>query len=172
MPRGGTLAGLRPLVLRDEICLLRWRRVRENLIQQLADTLVLGNLLEKIRQRFGPYQLVDHWKQGEFHHDMVVRVPGANHLPGRILVVATNCNGGVKEVLCFHEIPDRWALWHWRCPKVSEFSGSLPPIVGRAVTSHWFDPCELLAPDARSELKPAHRRRQIGGGWEMVSALK
>jgi hypothetical protein len=29
-------------------------------------------------------------------------------------VVATNCNAGVKELLCFAEIPDRDALWHWR----------------------------------------------------------
>ena len=38
--------------------------------------------------------------------------------------------------------------------------------LGRAQTVHWFDPCELLADDARSELRPEFRRRQRGGGWE------
>jgi Ribbon-helix-helix protein, copG family len=36
----------------------------------------------------------------------------------------------------------------------------------QGLTEHWFDPCELLAPDARSELRPEYRRRQDGGGWE------
>jgi hypothetical protein len=34
-----------------------------------------------------------------------------------------------------------------------------------ATTEHWFDPCELLAPDARSELREEFRERQCGGGW-------
>ena len=42
-----------------------------------------------------------------------------------MLVVATNCNGGVKEVLCFRDAPDRWALWHHRCPNVADFAGEL-----------------------------------------------
>jgi hypothetical protein len=136
-------------------------------LQALADTMVLGNLLESLRKRFGAYDLVDHWKQGEFHHDVIVRVHERKALPGKILAIATNCNGGVKEVLCFHEIPGRSALWHWRCPRVSEFSGSLPALLARATTHHWFDPCELLGSDARSELKAEYRRRQAGGGWEM-----
>jgi hypothetical protein len=163
---------IRGLVARSRtVRLLRWPAVSNNVIQTLADTLVLGSVLEQIHQRFGPYQLVDHWQQGEFHHDVIVRISGpAPILPGPILVVSTNCNGGVKEILCFHDVPDRGALWHWRCPHVTEFSGSLPPIIERAITHHWVDPCELLAPDARSELKAAHRRRQAGGGWEMISA--
>jgi hypothetical protein len=140
----------------------------DDAVQELADTLVLGSLLEEVRRRFGRYELIAHWTQGEFHHDLVVRVtdPGAA-LPGHVLVIATNCNGGVKEVLSFDEVPDRWALWHWRCPHVSDFAGILTPLLARAVTSHWFDPCDLLAPDARSELKADHRQRQRGGGWEM-----
>jgi hypothetical protein len=138
------------------------------LIDSLAHSLVLGALLDQITARFGSYELVAHWTQGEFHHDIVLRLPetASPELPGRVLVVATNCNGGVKEVLCFEAIPDRRALWHHRCPTIPEFAGDLTPILARAVTEHWFDPCELLAPDARSELRPEHRRRQEGGGWE------
>ena len=36
----------------------------------------------------------------------------------------------------------------------------------RATTEHWFDPCDLLRGDARSELREEYRRRQKGGGWE------
>lgn len=141
-----------------------------SLVQQLADMLVLGSLLEELRANVGPYELLDHWQQGEFHHDVLMRVAGAERLPGQVLVVATNCNGGVKEVLCFDELPDRNALWHFRCPNAAEFSGQLPALRERATTPHWFDPCELLAADARSELKAEHRRRQHGGGWEPSGA--
>ena len=137
-------------------------------VQALADTMVLGNLLASLQKRHGSYELVDHWRQGEFHHDIIVRVRDRKALPGNILAIATNCNGGVKEVLCFEQVPERSALWHWRCPRVSEFAGSLPPVLDRATTHHWFDPCELLSSDARSELKEQYRRRQPGGGWEMV----
>jgi hypothetical protein len=138
-------------------------------VDRLARCLVLGELLDELTRRFGSYELVAHWKQGEFHHDTVLRLPpsaAVDELPGRILVVATNCNGGIKEVLAFADVPDRSALWHQRCPGVPDFAGALPPILGRAVTEHWFDPCELLGPDARSELRAEHRRRQLGGGWE------
>ncbi|HEX3771912.1 MAG TPA: hypothetical protein VHV30_13640 [Polyangiaceae bacterium] len=140
----------------------------ENPVADLASHLVLGALLEGLEKRFGGYELVAHWTQGEFHHDLVLRLSDAAAavLHGRVLVVATNCNGGVKEVMVFSEIPDRRALWHHRCPEIPEFSGALGPILGHAVTEHWFDPCELLAADARSELRPEYRRRQEGGGWE------
>jgi hypothetical protein len=138
-------------------------------VERLARTMVLGSLLEELTRAFGSYELVAHWTQGEFHHDLVLRLPEAasEALPGggRVLVVATNCNGGVKEVLCFTEVPARAALWHHRCPGIAEFAGDLAPILARAVTEHWFDPCELLVDDARSELRPEHRRRQAGGGW-------
>jgi hypothetical protein len=134
----------------------------------LAGTLVLGSLLAEVNRRYGSYDLVAHWTQGEFHHDVVLRLPEAalQELPGLVLVVATNCNGGVKEVLCFADVPDRSALWHHRCPDVAGFSGELGPVLARSITEHWFDPCELLRPDARSELRPEHRRQQLGGGWE------
>ena len=142
--------------------------VTSSMITALAQTLDLGSLLAEVNQRYGAYDLLAHWTQGEFHHDVVVRVPevALEELPGRVLVVATNCNGGVKEVLCFAEVPDRWALWHHRCRNVADFSGELAPILARSVTEHWFDPCELLRPDARSELRPEYRRQQLGGGWE------
>ena len=84
-----------------------------------------------------------------------------------MLVVATNCNGGVKEVLSFGTPPREDALWHHRCPTSSEFSGELPPLLGQARTVHWFDPCALLTDDARSEYRPEFRERQAGGGWQL-----
>jgi hypothetical protein len=133
-------------------------------VGDLAEELVLGALLARLA-RGGGYDLVDHWQQGEFHHDVVLRVASAKGLPGPVLVVATNCNGGVKEVLCFADVPDRWALWHHRCPENPEFAGALAPILDRAETVHHFDPCALLTDDARSELLPDHRARMRGGGW-------
>jgi hypothetical protein len=98
-----------------------------------------------------------------------VRVAQRGDLPGDVLVVSTNCNGGIKEVLVFEEVPSTEALWHHRCPTETEFADlPLPPMMGLARTLHYFDPCELLRPDARSELRPEHRRRQRGGGWEKV----
>lgn len=139
-------------------------------IHRLARHLVLGALLDELARRHGAYELVAHWTQGEFHHDVVLFLPedALAELPGRVLVVATNCNGGIKEVLCFAEVPDRRALWHHRCPQAREFDGALGDILGRATTEHWFDPCELLAVNARSELRPEHRTRQEGGGWQMA----
>jgi len=135
-------------------------------IDELAETLMLGGLLDAVRSRWGTYELVAHWQQGEFHHDTVLRVGGsAEGLPGPVLVVATNCNGGVKEVLCFDEVPDRRALWHSRCPGNSEFGGALGTVLAVARTLHWFDPCELLEDTARSELRREFRVRQCGGGW-------
>jgi hypothetical protein len=135
-------------------------------LSDLAGAHVLGALLERLKDGFGGYEIIAHWTQGEFHHDMVVRVERAHELPGDVLVVSTNCNGGIKELLCFASVPNRSALWHARCPAEPEFTGELPRILGRETTMHWFDPCELLHPNARSELKPEHRRRQLGGGWE------
>jgi hypothetical protein len=89
-----------------------------------------------------------------------------------VLVISTNCNGGVKELALFDEVPDRWALWHHRCPGNPEFvrlaRRPLPRLIDQHRTLHWFDPCELLTEDARSELLPSCRRRAFGGGWELV----
>ncbi len=137
-------------------------------VAHLAECLVLGALLEELTKKYGGYDLVAHWTQGEFHHDLVLRLheTAKRDLPGPVLVVATNCNGGIKEVLSLADVPDRLALWHHRCPTVGEFRGQLGPVLARAVTEHWFDPCELLTSSARSELRPEYRRRQEGGGWE------
>jgi hypothetical protein len=141
-------------------------------VDQLARCLVLGSLLDELTTRFDTYDLVAHWKQGEFHHDLVLKLPEAakTSFGGSVLVVATNCNGGIKEVLCFTEVPSRGALWHHRCPSNDDFEGELPAIISRATTEHWFDPCDLLVADARSELRPEYRQRQDGGGWEHADA--
>jgi hypothetical protein len=133
-------------------------------VVDLASELVLGSVLSRLAES-GGYDLVDHWQQGEFHHDVVLRVALDHGLPGPVLVVATNCNGGVKEVLSFADVPDRWALWHHRCPENPDFSGLPLVILDRAETLHHFDPCLLLLADARSELLPEHRERMRGGGW-------
>lgn len=139
------------------------------ILDDLVSHLSLDSLLEALKETCGDYEFVDHWQQGEFHHDLVLRIAAARPgLPGRVVVVATNCNGGVKEILCFGEVPARSALWHGRCPENPEFSGQLPPLLASARTVHWFDPCALLAPDARSELKPEFRERQSGGGWQPI----
>ena len=112
-------------------------------VDVLARTLGLGALLQHLRTHHGGYQLIDQWAQGEFHHDVVVRTAR------QVIVVATNCNGGVKEVLCLGERPGRSALWHARCPANPEFTGDLPAVLDSAMTVHWFDPCGLLQADAR-----------------------
>jgi hypothetical protein len=101
------------------------------LLRELADSMMLGSLLERLRDKLGGYELVDHWQQGEFHHDVVLRVRGRELLPGDFIVVATNCNGGVKEVLCLDELPDRMGLWQMRCPSNPEFVGEEPTVLGR-----------------------------------------
>lgn len=141
-------------------------------IDDLAKTLVLGALLEELRTRYGAFELLDHWTQGEFHHDVVVRVSGATDLPGPVLVVATNCNGGVKEVSCFAAVPERKALWALRCPENPAFDSKAAVPLARSTTIHWFDPCELLRADARSELRAEHRVQQDGGGWMCVPDSK
>jgi hypothetical protein len=135
-------------------------------VEAIAQNLGLGALLSDLRTVFGGYKILEHWQRGEFHHDLLLRVEPMGKLPGPVLVVATNCNGGVKEVLCLESQPEENALWHFRCPDSPEFGGTLPPILAQARTVHWFDPCALLAPDARSEYRPEFRERQPGGGWQ------
>ena len=135
-----------------------------NDVTSLAAHLGLGSLLDALRTTAGAFELVDHWTQGEFHHDVVLRARD------EVLIIATNCNGGVKEVVALADVPDRFALWHWRCPGNADFaaraSAPLPAVREIARTPHYFDPCELLVDGARSELKPSCRRRSVGGGWE------
>jgi len=136
-------------------------------VEALARNLALGSLLDDLKTNFGSYEILEHWQRGEFHHDLLLRVEPSGQLPGPVLVVATNCNGGVKELLCLASPPKEGALWHHRCPDAPEFGGDLPPLLDQARTVHWFDPCALLAPDARSEYRPEFRERQAGGGWQL-----
>lgn len=138
---------------------------------RLGACLDLGAVLDELRTSHGGYELLFHHAQGEFHHDVGVRVASADALPASVLVVATNCNGGVKELLAFDEPPSPAALWHWRCPTSPEFTGDLPPVRAESRTHHWFEPCELLGESARSELRPEWRERQPGGGWQMRSCV-
>ena len=34
-------------------------------VAELAESLMLGALLERVRQRWGTYELLDHWQQGD-----------------------------------------------------------------------------------------------------------
>lgn len=134
-------------------------------LTELATNLGLGDVLGRVARDHDGYELLAHWKQGEFHHDLLVHVPARS----AYLIVATNCNGGLKEIIRFASAPERWALWRWRCPDNPEFEGELPAILDRITTVHYFDPCEVLADDARSEIRPEFRRRMRGGGWELTS---
>lgn len=136
----------------------------------VASRLSLGAALDSLRSLGFVYRLVGHWKQGEFHHDVVVQFPIEKRMFA--CVVATNCNAGVKEVLVFGEVPERYALWHWRCPDNPDFSGNVPELLARTETIHNFDPCELLVDSARSELKEEYRERDRGGGWVQKCGAK
>ncbi len=138
-------------------------------LDSLGTELSLGDLLARLGREHGGYELRAHYQQGEFHHDVVVRVLEPGALPGTHLVVSTNCNGGVKEVLALDGEPSSDALWHHRCPSGEFAADALPMVRGCVRTLHWFDPCELLREDARSELRPEHRVRQRGGGWTPAS---
>ncbi|MBT9555727.1 MAG: hypothetical protein IV100_06835 [Myxococcales bacterium] len=140
----------------------------DTLLDTLAKEGDLTSVLSALT-RLGATATLKHvWDQGEFHHDVVLEYAATPARDAAYLVVATNCNGGVKEVIAFKQIPDRWALWHWRCPDSPEFAGELPTRLGWSRTHRWFEPCVLLADDARSELRPEHRVRQHGGGWCMA----
>ena len=122
-----------------------------------AHHLTLGSLLESLRLQAGGYGLLAHHPQGEYHHDLVLEVDAARAgLPGAILVVATNCNGGIKELLCFDAVPTKSALWLRRCPDVAAFSGELPALLASHRTLHWCDPHELLALPSAQRLATGH----------------
>jgi hypothetical protein len=120
-----------------------------SLLDELCESRLLGDFLEGLRNRYGGYELVDNWQQGELHHDVVLRMPAdAVSSLARIVVVSINCNGGIKEVLGFDDLPERPALWHHRCPDNPAFAGTLPPIRCALRTEHWLEPGELLASEA------------------------
>src|SRR5215217_1225504 len=117
-------------------------------MQQLSNQLILSALLDELRVRYSGYEIVAHWRQGEFHHDLILHLPTDAALPGRFLVIATNCNGGIKELLWLADMPTRGGLWKLRCPANPEFEGSTPNVLAHSMTVHWFDPGELLSPTA------------------------
>ncbi len=131
--------------------------------------MLIGDFLHLSRHMLGDIELLEHWTQGEFHHDLVFRVSNwEQRLPGEFVLVSTNCNGGIKEVMSLESKPSRFGLWRHRCPDNEEFDGELPAILAEERTIHWFHPCDLLAEDARSEIKPEYRTRQKGGGWKLA----
>src|SRR3989338_8560547 len=136
-----------------------------SVLKRLAANFALGDLLQDLHRTIGPSRPVTVWKQTCSHSDVVIRVHDRKDLPGHILVIAIDCNGGVKEVLCFDEVPDRWALWHWRCPSNPEFKGDIPPLLDSARTQHWFDPNEICDDNSYCELRPEFRQRQRCGGF-------
>ncbi len=142
------------------------------MFETLAQHLSLGSLLDAL-STVKQYRILTHWPQGEFHHDLVIHIPDfAPELTAPVLVISSDCNGGVKELICMSAVPPRWSLWHHRCPTHPDFpisadQAQLPLTHGWIRTSLWQDPCALLTWDAPSELKPEARRRQIGGGWEL-----
>lgn len=141
-------------------------------LRGVLDALGEQSLLGALYAQLGPCRLLDHWKQGEFHHDLVFEMQRPRAGLGPFLVASTNCNGGVKEIIALGERPARWALWHHRCPDNPAFEGQLAPIQARIRTMHWFEPGRLLRPGARSELRVDARRRQRGGGWIPLDSVE
>ena len=81
-------------------------------LQMIANELSLDRVMPTLKRLFGKFDLFAHWSQGEFHHDLVFVLPKEQDVfDGNVLVVSTNCNGGVKDVLNFDSVPDRYALW-------------------------------------------------------------
>jgi hypothetical protein len=91
-----------------------------DLLTSLAGELSLGGILGRLATR-GGWTMIDHFTQGEFHHDVVVRASDPE-LPAAVLVVSTNCNGGrlgpslaagaatsaIAYVADYHVVPKRF----------------------------------------------------------------
>ena len=71
----------------------------------MANALSTGALFDLLKNECGGFDFLHHWQQGEFHQDLVLSVKEQHGLPGPILVVSTNSNAGVKEVLCLDQVP-------------------------------------------------------------------
>ena len=39
-------------------------------VEALARNLGLGSLLTDLNEKFGGYEILDHWQRGDFHHDL------------------------------------------------------------------------------------------------------
>ena len=44
-------------------------------VDALAAHLSLDSFLSVLNAACGSYEVLDHWQQGDFHHDLVLRVP-------------------------------------------------------------------------------------------------
>lgn len=67
-------------------------------VASLATSLGLGALLDRVDRSCGRHRMLEHWQQGEFHHDLVLVVPEPPPtIPGSVLVVATNSMDGVPS---------------------------------------------------------------------------
>lgn len=71
--------------------------------------------------------------------------------------LAQNLGLGALMAALASRFPAQRLVAHW---KQGEF-------VARTTTTHFFDPCLLLLPDARSEIRPEFRERMRGGGWQL-----
>ena len=129
------------------------------MLAALSRQLGLGSLLSELQARYGGTICSTSGRRASSTTILLLRLPEAWPLPGEYVVVATNCNGGVKEVLCLARKPERSALWHHRCPTI-RFAGELPG-ARRGAHAHWFDPCALLKDDARSEYREDARERAV-----------
>ncbi|MCP4498745.1 MAG: hypothetical protein GY822_02115 [Deltaproteobacteria bacterium] len=126
-----------------------------------------GLALDQLLKTCGTYELLEQWKQGGFYHDVVIRAyfPIGQLALSSLVIISTNCNGGVKEVLAFADLPDRYALWNARCPENDDFEGDLPHLENPDLAL--FRPMPTITADTRSEIKLEFRVRMRGGGWQM-----
>lgn len=123
------------------------------MINSLAQELLLGHLLQRLQDEFSDFELIAHWTKGEYHHDIVVRLGDHRDLPGPVLVVSTNCNGGVKEVLCFSDPPSQEELWDLRDENLE--TDELPVVLAAARTIHWVDPISLIRRPTMVDMRPS-----------------
>ena len=87
----------------------------------LARQLVLGVLLEDLTARYGGYELVAHWTQGEFHHDVVCVSPKAP--PPTSQGACSSSPRTATAALTFASSP---ALWPRSSIALSPNTGSTP----------------------------------------------
>jgi len=67
----------------------------------VADALSLHEALAVLETHAPDHRLLEVWRDGEYHYDLVFAVSDF------FLVVAANCNGGVKEALLLDARPGR-----------------------------------------------------------------
>ncbi len=123
------------------------------MIDSLAQELLLGHLLQRLQDEFSDFELLAHWTKGEYHHDIVVKLGDQKSLPGPVLVVSANCNGGIKELLCFDTAPSEEELWTLRDENLA--TDELPAVLAAAKTIHWVDPIGLVRRPTMADMRPS-----------------